>query len=60
MLNTTGENVEVITPLVTIEELRASDWENIYTLQKTGKRKRYTNTIAPQAYTKTDKNRTSK
>ena len=35
MLNTTGENVEIITPLVTIEELRVSDRENIHILQKT-------------------------
>ena len=27
---------EIITPLVTIEELRASDRENVHTLQKTG------------------------
>jgi len=35
MLNTTGENVEIITLLVIIEELWASDRENIHTLQKT-------------------------
>ena len=35
MLNTTGENVEIITPFVTIEELRVSDQENIHILQKT-------------------------
>ncbi|KYN50301.1 hypothetical protein ALC62_10760 [Cyphomyrmex costatus] len=31
MLNTTGETVEIITPLVTIDELRANDRENILT-----------------------------
>ena len=30
-----GENVEIITSLVTIEQLRASNRENVHTLQKT-------------------------
>ena len=31
-----GENVEIITPLITIEELQANDRENVHTLQETG------------------------
>jgi len=36
MLNMRGENVEIITPLITIEELQANDRENVHILQETG------------------------
>jgi len=36
MLNTAEKNVEIITPFVIIEELWASDRENVHTLQETG------------------------